>query len=89
MDNKILLQKLLELPEIRINKHNKNELYNAECITRKPHHYRKNVVGNIRPTGRSFILYSNGDWISKNELGIKTIDEAMEWIKKDIEFLSR
>lgn len=89
MDNRILLAKLAEIPEIRLNKHNKNELFNAECTTRKPQHRRKNVVGDINPTGSSYILYSNGKWVSKNQLGIKTVDEAIEWVKRDIEFLSR
>jgi hypothetical protein len=89
MENKILLEKLAELPGIQLNKHDKNELYNGECITRKPNQRRKNVVGDIRPTGTSFILYTEGKWVSKNELGIRTVDEAIEWIKKDIEILSR
>ena len=60
MDNQTVLSALAKIPELKINKHEKNELYNAECITRKPHHRRKNIVGDISPNGKSFILYSNG-----------------------------
>jgi hypothetical protein len=89
MDNQVVLNALAKIPELKINKHNKNELYNAECITRKPHHRRKNIVGDIRPSGSSFILYSNGDWVSRNKLGITTLEELLEWVRKDIEYLSR
>lgn len=88
MDNKILLEKLAQIPGVKLNKHLKNEMFNGECITRNPKHRRINVVGDIRPTGSSFILYSNGKWVSRNKLGIRTVDEAIEWIKKDIEWLS-
>lgn len=89
MDNEILLRKLSEMTQIRLNKHPKSELINAECISKKSHHRRRNVVGDINPSGRSFSLYQNGKWISKNKLGIKTVDEAIVWIKRDIEFLSK
>ena len=89
MDNKILMERLDKLPGIKLNKHLKNELFNGECITRKPHHRRKNVIGDINPSGTSFILYQNGEWKSKNKLGINTIEEAIDWIKKDIELLSK
>ncbi|MEH7073827.1 hypothetical protein [Neobacillus drentensis] len=89
MENKNLLEKLAEIPGLRLNKHDKNDLYNGECITRKPNHRRKNVVGEIIPTGSSFILYADGKWVSKNKLGIKTTDEAIAWIKKDIEYHSK
>jgi hypothetical protein len=89
MDNKILLEKLAQLPGIQLNKHDKNEMFNGECTTRRPHHRRKNVIGDIWPTGSSFILYKDGEWVSKNKLGITTVDEAIEWIKKDIENLSK
>lgn len=78
MDNKILLEQLAKIPEIRLNKHPSSELINAECITRKPYTKRKNVVGDINPTGSSFSLYTNGKWTSRNKLGIKTISEAIE-----------
>ncbi|PLR98527.1 hypothetical protein [Bacillus sp. T33-2] len=89
MDNKIFLEKLVEIQGLKIHKHPKNDLYNGECVTRQPHHRRQNVVGDISPTGSSFILYADGKWVSKNKLGIRTVDEAIEWIKKDIEFLSK
>lgn len=89
MDNQTVLSALAKIPELRINKHEKNELYNVECITRKPHHRRKNIVGDIRPNGRSFILYSNGEWVSRTKLGIETLDQLLEWVKKDIGNLSR
>lgn len=78
MDNKILLEQLAKLPEIRLNRHEKNELFNGECMTRRPGSRRKNVIGDINPTGSSFILYKDGEWISKNKLGIKTVDEAID-----------
>jgi hypothetical protein len=89
MDNKILLERLAKMPEIKLNKHNKSDLINGECITRKPFHRRKNVIGDINPNGSSFVLYKDGKWVSRNKLGIQTIEEAIEWIKKDIEFLSK
>ncbi|OCA86000.1 hypothetical protein A8F94_14235 [Bacillus sp. FJAT-27225] len=87
MDNKILLEKLSQLKGIRLVKHPNSELINGECITRKRGR-RKNVIGNINPNGTSFILYSKGKWTSKNELGIKSVEEAIIWLKKDIELLS-
>jgi|GEM_PF-2962541 hypothetical protein len=38
MENKILLEQLKNIPGLKINKHQKNELYNVEFIYRKPHH---------------------------------------------------
>lgn len=78
IDNKILLEKLSMIPELKLNKHQKNDLFNGECITRKPTSRRKNLIGDINPNGSSFILYNDGKWISRNTLGINTID----WIKK-------
>ena len=89
MDNKMVLSALANIPEIKIIRHQKNELYNAECITRKPNHRRKNIVGDINPNGRSFILYNNRQWVSKNKIGIQSIEQLLEWVKKDIDFLSR
>ncbi|KGR90174.1 hypothetical protein CD30_13055 [Ureibacillus massiliensis 4400831 = CIP 108448 = CCUG 49529] len=89
MDNQTVLSALSKIPELRINRHEKNELYNVECITRNPHHRRKNIVGDINPGGRSFILYNNGKWVSKNKLGIQNLDQLLEWVKKDIDHLSR
>ncbi|MGM0920411.1 MAG: hypothetical protein ACQEWW_04150 [Bacillota bacterium] len=89
MENEILLKRLAEIKGLRLNKHNKSERFNGECITKKTHHRRKNVIGDISPTGRSFILYHNGEWISKNKLGIQTVEEAIDWVKRDIEFLSK
>lgn len=88
MDNQIVLSALAKIPELKINKI-KNNLYNAECITRNPNQSRKNVVGNIRENGTSFILYSNGEWVSRTQLGIQTLDQLLEWVRKDIENLSR
>lgn len=45
----ILLERFAKIPEIKLNKHPKNELFNGECITRKKHHRRKNVIGDINP----------------------------------------
>lgn len=89
MDNKILIEHLARMPEIKLNKHPKNELYNGECISRKHHTRRKNVIGDINPSGTNFILYKDGRWVSKNKLGIKTIEETIAWIKGDIELLSK
>jgi hypothetical protein len=89
MDNQVVLNALSKIPELKINKHDKSELYNAECITRKPHHRRKNIVGDINPNGSSFILYNKGEWVSRNLIGIKTLEELLVWVGKDIEYLSR
>jgi hypothetical protein len=89
MDNRILLEHLKKIPELKIIKHAKNDLYNGQCLTRKQHHRRFNVIGDINPSGSSFILFSNGKWTSKNKLGIKTVEQAIEWVKKDIEYLSK
>ncbi|WEG11142.1 hypothetical protein PU629_13280 [Pullulanibacillus sp. KACC 23026] len=70
MDNQIVLNALKKIPELQINRHKKNELYNAACLSRKPHHRRKNRVGDINPNGISFILYNNGLWVSRKKLGI-------------------
>jgi hypothetical protein len=48
MDNKILLEHLRILPEIKLNEIS-HKLINAECITRTSSSWRKNVVGNINP----------------------------------------
>lgn len=89
MDNQTVLSALAKIPELKINKHEKNELYNAECITRSPKQRRKNVVGNISPNGSNFILYSNGEWIPRGQLGVQTLDQLLEWVRKDIANLSR
>ncbi|MGP1909742.1 hypothetical protein ACTSEZ_16355 [Metabacillus sp. JX24] len=89
MENKILLEKLKLMPELRLNKHQKSDLINGECVTRSSKQRRRNVVGDINPNGRSFLLYKDGKWRSKNKLGIKTIDQAIEHIRKDIEHLSK
>lgn len=89
MDNQIVLKALEKISELKLNKHDKNEMYNAECVTRNRSHRRKNIVGDIRPTGSTFILYSNGEWVSRKKLGINTVDQLLEWVKKDIENLSR
>ncbi|NMD72626.1 hypothetical protein HHO41_20520 [Bacillus sp. DNRA2] len=89
MENNILLEQLAKIPEIKLNKHPNSDWINGECITRKPHQWRKNVVGDINPTGNSFKLYKDGKWASKNTRGIKTVEEAIEWIKDDIKRLSK
>ena len=88
MDNNILLEQLAKIPEIKLNKHPSSDWINGECITRKQHHRRVNVVGDINPSGNSFKLYKDGKWASKNAWGIKTVEEAIEWIKADIKKLS-
>ena len=50
MDNKILLEHLRKLPEIKLNEIS-HGLINAECITRTSSSRRKNIVGNINPNG--------------------------------------
>ena len=87
MDNQILLKQLEKVPGLKLNEI-KNNLVNGECITRKETGRRKNVIGNISKTGSSFILYKDGKWISRTQLGIKTIEETIEWVKRDIESLS-
>ncbi|MUK87768.1 hypothetical protein GMD78_05045 [Ornithinibacillus sp. L9] len=82
MENKILLERLADIPQIILNKHLKSERINGECITRNPKSRRKNVIGDINPEGSYFRLYKDGEWISKNKLSINTIEEAIEWIKK-------
>lgn len=89
MDNKILLERLEKLPGLKLNKHTNSELINGECVTRKPSHRHRNVIGDINPTGSSFILYYNGKWTSKNNLGIRTMEEAIDWVQKDIDRLSK
>jgi hypothetical protein len=89
MDNQIVLIALAKIPELKIIKHLKSDLFNAECTTKKQHHRRKNVVGDIRLSGTSFILYNNGVWIPRKRLGINTLDELLEWVRRDIEYLSR
>lgn len=34
--NKILLERLADIREVKINKHPKNEMYNVECLVRNP-----------------------------------------------------
>lgn len=89
MDNKILLDKLAQLPALKLNKHVKSEKINGECITRNKKSRRKNVIGDINPNGSSFILYHDGKWVSKNRLGLQTVEETITWVKRDIERLSR
>lgn len=89
MDNQMVLNVLRHFPELKIIKHEKSELFNVECITRKPHHRRENVVSDISETGNSFKVYANGKWVSKNQLGIDTLDQLMEWVRNEIELLSR
>ncbi|RXZ02011.1 hypothetical protein DMO16_21485 [Fictibacillus sp. S7] len=52
------------------------------AITSSAKSRRKNLIGDIYPNGFSFILYSNGKWMSKKKLGIHTIDEAIDWVRK-------
>lgn len=87
MENKILLKQLEKVPGLKLNEI-KNNLVNGECSTRKHTSRRKNVIGNISKTGSSFLLYKDDRWIPRTQLGIKTIEETIEWVKKDIESLS-
>jgi hypothetical protein len=41
------------------SQYDKNEMFNGEWTTRKPHHRRQNVVRDIRTTGSSFISINN------------------------------
>jgi hypothetical protein len=87
MDNKILLEHLRKIPEIKLNEISSG-LINAECITRISSSRRKNVVGNINPNGSSFILYNNGEWLPWKKLELNTIDEIIAYVKNDIKKLS-
>lgn len=87
MDNKILLEHLRKLPEIKINEIS-HGLINAECITRTSSSWRNNVVGNINPNGSSFILYNKGEWLPWKKLELNTIDEIIAYVKNDIKKLS-
>lgn len=89
IDNKVLLERLSKIPQLKLNKHQKSELVNGECVTKNPTNRRKNVIGDINPNGSSFILYKEGKWTSRSKIGIKTIEETIAWIKKDIEILSK
>ncbi|MFD2212318.1 hypothetical protein [Metabacillus endolithicus] len=89
MDNKILIERLRGIPELKLNKHVSSEKLNGECITRNPNSRRKNVIGDINPTGNSFLLYKNGEWHPNKKLGILTLEEAIIWIEKDIENISK
>lgn len=89
IDNNVLLERLSKIPELKLNKHQKSELINGECITRNPTNRRKNVIGDINPTGIHFLLYKDCQWISRSKLGINTIEENIDWIKKDIAILSK
>lgn len=89
IDNKVLLERLAKIPQLKLNKHQKSNLVNGECITRNPKSRRKNVIGDISPNGSSFILYKSGGWVSRSKLGIRTIEETIAWVIKDIEDLSK
>lgn len=89
LNNKILIETLKTITEVQLNKHKKSDLLNGECLTRQPHHRRMNVIGDISPQGTYFRLYKDGAWASRNKLGIKTLEQAIEHIRKDIEYLSR
>lgn len=87
--NAVLLETLKTIPGLQLNKHVKSNMQNGECVTRKPHHRRKNVIGDISSKGTYFTLYKNGAWTSRNKLGITTIEQVIKHVKSDIAFLSR
>jgi hypothetical protein len=91
--NSIFLEQCRKMPGLKINEHPANShLFNVECITRqdKRGNARKNVAGNITFSGNSFIVYIDGrGWKPIREAGIKTVDDAIAWIKKDVAKLSK